>query len=625
MITSCLAPSSPRSFFLYAGAGSGKTRSLVRAMKGFSATFGDDYRRLAKKIAVITYTNAAVDEIVGRIEMDPLFHVSTIHSFCWSLIRGFHEAIRTWLAGKLRSDLRELEADEAKGRPGTKASQTRLQDIRIIKMRLEFLEQPCRFTYNPAGDNFDEDSLSHDEVLKAAAYFISEKPSMQKIVVSSYPFLLIDESQDTNKHLMEAFLLLEQQYNKEFALGLFGDMMQRIYSDGIPNLGSRVGPKWAKPEKITNHRSARRIVELGNSLRVVVDGHRQKARKDQSEGFVRLFILPWQVADKVAKEQYICSQMAKICDDACWSGNNKSVKTLTLEHRMAASRGDFVSLFDSLDTDKKLSPGLRRGDLPGLRFFSNQVLPIYDFLRCGNKYGLMSHLRPISPLLSREAISADSNRDDPLLPARIAVEDMAKIDIESETTTFSAVLRCAAKHKLFSIPQPLYSIATSEQADLNNRSQKKSDPAVGDDEESTSSSPSSVIAWRELLDKPFIQIVKYSQYVSDAGPFGTHQGVKGREFDRVLVVVDDNDARGFMFSYEKLFRVKSTSERDRQQSQAGGETSVERTLRLLYVTCTRARKSLAVVAYTANPIICKQSILELGWFKESEITILNDS
>ena len=69
-ILECLNPAAPKSFFLYAGAGSGKTRSLKNALDGFRDAHGAAFRRLGKKIAVITYTNAAADEIAERVGQD---------------------------------------------------------------------------------------------------------------------------------------------------------------------------------------------------------------------------------------------------------------------------------------------------------------------------------------------------------------------------------------------------------------------------------------------------------------------------------------------------------------------------------------------------------------------------
>ncbi|MGD9851737.1 MAG: AAA family ATPase [Nitrospirales bacterium] len=79
-MAACLDLKKPKSFFLYAGAGTGKTRAVVEAMDIFRTRYGGKFRQSGQKVAVITYTNAACDEIRRRINFDTIFAVSTIHS-----------------------------------------------------------------------------------------------------------------------------------------------------------------------------------------------------------------------------------------------------------------------------------------------------------------------------------------------------------------------------------------------------------------------------------------------------------------------------------------------------------------------------------------------------------------
>ena len=88
-IFNCLNPISLKSFFLFSGAGSGKTSTLVNVLTEFKTTFGNEYKFSNRKIAIITYTNAAADEINHRLSYDSIFEISTIHSFCWELIKNF--------------------------------------------------------------------------------------------------------------------------------------------------------------------------------------------------------------------------------------------------------------------------------------------------------------------------------------------------------------------------------------------------------------------------------------------------------------------------------------------------------------------------------------------------------
>ncbi|MGY8684740.1 UvrD-helicase domain-containing protein [Bradyrhizobium sp. UFLA05-153] len=164
-ILACLNLSAPKSFFLYAGAGSGKTRSLVEAIRHVCRDQGSVLSKKGQKVGVITYTNAACDEIKQRLEFDPRVEVSTIHAFAWFLIRGYDNDIRKWVAGNLREEISELEQQQLKGRAGSKAASDRARSIDNKRRRLSNLDNIKRFVYSPTGDNRTRDSLNHAEVI----------------------------------------------------------------------------------------------------------------------------------------------------------------------------------------------------------------------------------------------------------------------------------------------------------------------------------------------------------------------------------------------------------------------------------------------------------------------------
>ncbi len=59
-----------------------------------------------------------------------------------------------------------------------------------------------------------------------------------------------------------------------------------------------------------------------------------------------------------------------------------------------------------------------------------------------------------------------------------------------------------------------------------------------------------VIALKTALNVPFDEMERYATYVSDHSRFATHQGVKGLEYPRVMVILDDSEARGFLTDFE---------------------------------------------------------------------------
>jgi len=612
VIESCLNPEAPKSFFLYAGAGSGKTYSLVKGLEAFEKAHGIKFRRLGRKVAVITYTNAACDEITSRVKGDPLFHISTIHSFCWLQIKSFHDDIRRWLLAALPDEITVLEQQEAKGRAGTLASIARQRSIASKKERLDWLSKRREFTYNPNGDNIGKASLSHSDVLKICAHFLVSKPSFQQIVVNRYPFLLIDESQDTNKRLIEAFFAVEEQQKGHFGLGLIGDMMQRIYGDGKADLGENIPAHWAKPIKQMNRRSPSRIVALANDIRSEHDQHEQKVLQGKPAGHVRLFIAPANKSDKPDFERSVREGMAEQSGDTLWNDSEK-VKHLMLEHMMAAVRMGFSEMFAALAASKRLNTGLRSGDLPAVRFFSEYVLPLYQLEKAGASHGIMTLLRRAeSPLLAPDFLRTLTTQDNPLEPLKTAIRAIVDVIDSKPDVSFFEVLQNVAEHNLFSIPQSLapfaekvVSVEVDGMDEVNEEGEKVS----------------SLEAIQHFLETCFNQIESYKTYVSGKGAFDTHQGVKGREFDRVMVVMDDAEAGGFLFSYEKMFEVKPPTRTDLDKLSKGEETGMDRTRRLFYVTCTRAEKSLALVAYSQAPHVLKERVIAKGWFEDSEVIL----
>lgn len=611
IIQSCLNIHSPQSFFLFAGAGSGKTRSLVEALKIIKETEGKNLKLNGKQVAIITYTTAARDEINRRLDFDAAFSVSTIHSFIWDLIQGYNIDIKNWLSTNLQAECQELQDEIVKSRQGTKTRAEKEKSLESKRKRMENLANIKKFIYSPTGDNRSRDSLSHAEVIKIGAYFLEHKPLMQEILINKYPIVLIDESQDTNKHLMEALLGVQNKYASRFGMGLFGDTMQRIYSDGKVDLGRNLPADWKTPAKKMNYRSPKRVIQLINKIRSAVDNNEQQARNDASDGYVRLFIANSNSSDKFSVENSVRGKMAATTQDSLWS-DAKSVKTLILEHHMAAKRMNFFEMFNPIYQVDEYKTGLRDGSLPFLKFFASLVWPTIKFKKESNQFSLAAHVKAHSPLLSKETIQSSGENQVKLLEkANAAVETLWNVYSSDENISFLKILREVNRSGVFEIPDSLKPFIDDSQDSLE-----------AEEEEESTSSTARLTALRNFLEAPFRQIINYSNYISNDAPFGTHQGVKGLEFPRVLVIADDEEAGGFLFSYEKLFGAKTKTDTDLRNEREGKETGIDRTRRLFYVTCSRAEEGLAILAYSGNPQQVKQFAIGQGWFSENEIEVL---
>lgn len=596
-IQNCFSLENPKNFFVFAGAGSGKTRSLVNTMSYIEEKMGKWFRDSGKKIAVITYTNAAVDEISRRMQYNSIFAVSTIHSFLWELIKNYQSDIKEWLIESLSSSIEELNSKKNNARNEASARKTQ-DDIDKMKERLNKIKAENRFSYSPDGDNLGYNSLNHGEVVKMGCCFIQNESIMQKILISRFPIILIDESQDTKKELVDALNSVIVNHPAEFIVGMFGDAMQRIYFDGKENLAENLCGEWVKPVKKMNHRSAARIVQLANSIRGIEDKQEQKSRSDASPGTVRLFIAD-SSADKDNTEKEAARLMAQATGDLEWNDETK-YKSLILEHSMAAVRFGFFELYAPLNDAKCFDTSLRNGTITELSFLSNVISPLVKAYKAGDEFEVSRIVRCNSLLLEENQLISQKDQISALMNVEKAVDSLMELWKGDKEPICLEILQSIKNTGLFVLDSRVDDILKAPLED----------------------EPKKVSALREALKVPFSTLERYSEYVTDKTRFATHQGVKGLEFPRVMVIMDDAGAKGHFFSYEKLFGAKSLTKTDVENQNAHKDNSVSRTARLFYVTCTRARESLAIVAYSSNADSVKKNALLKGWFTQDEIIIV---
>lgn len=433
-------------------------------------------------------------------------------------------------------------------------------------------------------------------MIEIGTQMLQENLLLQQIITQQYPFMLIDESQDTRSGLVDAFFNIQKHFPNDFTLGLIGDIKQRIYMDGKADIKNLIPADWEKPEKVMNYRCSKRIIQLANKISSVLDGSEQQARDVAPEGYVHLFLVnSHDVLDKNAKELDVRAKMSTITGDEQW---NSDVKVLTLEHSMAAVRLDFKDFYELFAHLPKYQMSFLQGEMAEMSFFANMVFPLMNMLKEDDGIGVLNLLKKKSPLL--EAVP---DRDYPEMLGKIrkVLDELRSSNLDEMKV--SEIIEFVQRNMLFAIPDHLTLALNTKEEEVDK-----------DDKES--------LAWVRALQLPLRQFKAYDDYVHERTPYATHQGVKGLEFPRVLVLIDEEAAKGNMFSYEKLFNVTPLSQTDIKNKEMGKENSIDRTSRLFYVTCTRAKESLAILMYTSNTERAKQTAIHNGWFGKNEIDVL---
>jgi DNA helicase-2/ATP-dependent DNA helicase PcrA len=622
-LRSCLDSEFLISFVMVAGAGSGKTTSLVKALSHIASKRGVTLRRLGQKVACITYTDIATSEIASDVGHDPLFHVSTIHSFLWTVIKPFQTDIKAWVTARIEEKLNELNEKQRTAGARTKAAtlEKLATEITRYEKQKKAITNVSHFTYG-TGSDYAAGVLGHSDIIKMATSMLIENPLLRTLVAQKYPFVFVDESQDTVPRFVEALMAVDAQMGSRFCLGFFGDPMQKIYAEGVGDIAK--GDGWEEITKPENFRCPTNVLSVINAIRaikgdLVQTGGRQintNGKPTAVPGTARLFVFPID-AERQKRIHDVRAWIAKQNNDPLWTSDKShaDVKVMVIAHRMAAVRLGFVDLYSALhdQAPSKLKDSLLDGKAWPVRLFLSFVLPIVAAFRGGRDFEVMELLRAQCPLLSRtrlnEQVSAAL-----LTKLEHKVSDLSQLLEQGSGKTVGEILRFVHDSELATLDDRFITF-------LNGSESAAAAAQQSDQEEDTTKESAAVAAFLMCHAE---QLWGYRLYVENESPFSTQQGIKGAEFTRVLTVLDDDEGTHTHFSYDRYFDLVPANESEIKNIAEKKDTVVDRTRRLLYVCCSRAMQDLAVVLFTSDPAKAAGKIRQLQIFARDNIHTLAD-
>lgn len=313
-------------------AGAGKTYRLTQDVQELVKT--------GKKCTLISFSNAAVDELKLRIGIDSVV-ASTIHSFAWHLISPLSTVLLD------EADLlTEFEPD------AFKKSKDGLSWDGVSQL-----------LYDTGVPYYNEEdqilSLGHNDVIKLFDYLLDCLPIFAQLVINSMDVLIIDEYQDTNrtflKHVME-------KLDAKILIGLYGDPCQTIYrvDKGAPDLDALLTAyQTTKVPLTSNYRSDSNLVEYFNQVRASFDGLAQMATAEHAGGEIHVIIGDGELNDDIRQkiiQKYALSHAMTLSStnylalaavgqgDIAKSAHQKVNKYRQANHHGGKQWGDFLSL-----------------------------------------------------------------------------------------------------------------------------------------------------------------------------------------------------------------------------------------------------------------------------------------
>ncbi|SFZ80254.1 ATP-dependent helicase [Tenacibaculum maritimum] len=559
------------SYVLEAGAGSGKTYALIQTINYLIETKGEKIQLNNQRIVCITYTNVAKNEIIERLQNNPLVLVSTIHEFLWDCIKPYNK--------QLLIEFDKINTVNNKKEPSKYESGL----INRIKS-VEYSDR--KFS------DFENGKIGHDDLITLSLKMFENNKLLTTILASKYPYILVDEYQDTAPETIQSLVdFLLTRNKKKILIGFYGDSHQKIYNTGIGSLNEYIISKKitliTKPE---NYRSSHSVIKLLNKIRTNIE---QKIPDgiEKKQGSIQ-FINCTNYTDKeknqktkeyedslVPLKNVNYDNIISTLKKKGWNfSENSEDKILIIANSRVAKRGGFGDLYTTYARryGQGANEALLKRENPITAFFVGSMDKKTSIERKTGIEHLVSfyenkNYNDIIHFLKRNddtSVNLRKHEDKKIIIDKI--EELIKI---RETKKVKDVFDFLINNKLIKFSQGMLRFIERIKTDtegLDENTKKRIEKDIGFNS--------------SLMELPYIEFVNLFKHTQNQNVFSTKHGTKGEEYRNVLVVIDDTSWKS-QYKFEGYFD-NSDNSNERK----------ERTKNLFYVSCSRAKENLVVLA-----------------------------
>ena len=602
-IKKCLAKR--RSFSMVAGAGSGKTTSLVMALEYLREHEASWLRQNGQKIVCITYTNRAAEVIKNRLGRDDLYLVATLHGFLWGEISRYNHDIREAVRDFVIPKHIKRANDKDTGKQTKSAIKARVQIVRL-REQLTALDavQIFNYDYNSISD-YANGQFNHDDVIDTAGHLLAEKPILRRALGQRYPFIFVDEAQDTFPEIVAGLNLVCSEEGLPI-VGYFGDPMQQIYDQRAGNFSGPPGS--TQITKVENYRCSTSIINSLNAFRTDVQ---QIPAGDNAEvvGSIQMTLVRAEEpeARRGTRRVYSEEQLQRALDRfdvalADWGWDDgREMKQLFLVRQMIARRIGFFevhNLFTGSFASSRAQDEYEEGTHFLLKPFIETIWPIVNAHRDQDHQSIIEVLRSKSPTFDIRGV----NREKSLREMVNLSQELAKtLSALWEKGTLREILMYCQNNGLVKLSSRLEKhIARSPRVEEYDDDKYEEDKAD----------------W--LCDNFFSMntsgLEVYCRFIGKNTVYSTQHGVKGEEYKNVLVVFDDIEARWPLYSFTKLLTP--------QVAGVPTEGQFDRSRKLAYVCFSRAEENLRIILFTLDPEAAMEELTKGGLLKKEQLKII---
>lgn len=637
------------SWYFDAGAGAGKTYALIQSLKKIISEKGNRLNTHNQKIMCITYTNVAANEIKERLGKTTMVDVSTIHDCIWNILVQHQELLLVVHKEKLIDEICKLKTSLLTEKWAekyvvlTKEEKKLLADIMTERkmeyykhkgdkandFRRVFQEIDIQFSglmssvdnfkkivdklftinrYEDAiskidikaekyrkvkydarfnDDRLDKMLISHDTLLEYMQKMVVTSDLLKQIICDKYPFVLVDEYQDTDPlviNTLDKISLFAKKIGHPFIVGYYGDIKQNIYERGVGSRFREYSTTLKRIEKVFNRRCSPQVIKVANQIRN--DGLEQESIYEEfPEGEVSFYNI------NMERKDIIDAFVQK------WGINSKNqLHCFELTNEYVAEQSGFAKFYMFFKNSKWYKMGKR------YEFLRDHVLSL-DENKLGTVQKVLYRILDFKCKVSRDdtmlldIFSGNDMKNINILELRKTVEIIQNIGGETLEEYLNNLFACYDRGqklidrfieyviaenicsfeqmKKFVLDQLYY---FTEGEEVSNEQQIENEQTVVD-------------FFR--LDMSIFE--RWYQFIMDSYKgevvYHTYHSTKGREFENVLIFMNSKFGRNTTF-FKDLLSVLPENNEDNEMG-----TSIESARNLLYVAITRAIRNLCIVYF----------------------------
>ena len=625
------------SFCFDAGAGAGKTYALQKSIEHILKSEGENLKLRNQKILCITYTNAAKDEILTRLGKNSSVVISTIHEFLWGFISIQQELLTIAHQNKIIDELHTIDHKINENSLSNSVNlvdfQNTINDDKFMKIFYNTPSSPAenfkavirkhdeyfspylsnvskfsslvkdinkkykleitlkeiedkeskKIIYNPVQnrDKLENYVISHDTLLLYCKNIITNQDILKRLFSDRYPYILIDEYQDTDEKVVAIIDSIREYSNsrKKLVVGFFGDSLQNIYGSGVGILPNK--HEYKIIEKKFNRRSSKQIVELIEKIRNDNFGQ-QSIYNDFDNGSYNFYV----AGDEFNLDTFL-QENQLINNTACLLMKNDDISKARGFDEILSVLKKFPR-FSGNNWDNVNSEFLQK-NLQHMGWFLREILIFIDFIQKSTDCN--STVKEVIQFIATSKSSLT------FAVLKQFIDNLREINLSILTIDecLSRIVNIQEKISGKEILRKIFSIDDTADNILLNIKNRAYDYFYYSQDSEESERETAVVD--EFFNLDISQFIKWYNYIFDnlknegIGYYTLH-GSKGLEFENVVVVLQDKFAK--KENYCKYFFEKYNTSID-------SDSQFQEVRNLLYVAFSRAKKNLHVIYKNNNP------------------------